>query len=375
VPGAKEVIVIVFRYLSREVLLTLTAVSGVLLLIIMSGRFIKYLAQAAAGQLDPGVLFLIIGYRLPGFMVLILPLGLFLGILLAYGRMYLDSEMTVLSANGFSDRRILWYTQGSALVVALIVAILSLWLAPAGVLKTQQLFNQQAAMTEFDTLAAGRFQSLGSGQRVTYAGGLSEDRTQLEDLFITERAGGVDDTTVGVLVAETGRQQMNVDGSRYLVLYDGYRYDGTPGSADFRVISYDTYGVLLPKPEIATEVTDREGIPTLQLFGHSDVDLRAELQWRLALPLLVFIVAFFAVPLSRVNPRQGRFLKLLPAVMLYMAYLALLISARGWMESGALPAALGLWWVHVLFLIIGVVLNRQALLPQAVPREIAHAHS
>ncbi|WP_415057553.1 LPS export ABC transporter permease LptF [Halopseudomonas sp.] len=366
---------IVFRYLSREVLLTLTAVSGVLLLIIMSGRFIKYLAQAAAGQLDPGVLFLIIGYRLPGFMVLILPLGLFLGVLLAYGRMYLDSEMTVLSANGFSDRRILWYTQGSALIVALIVAILSLWLAPAGVLKTQQLFNQQAAMTEFDTLAAGRFQSLGSGQRVTYAGGLSEDRTQLEDLFITERAGGIDDTTVGVLVAETGRQQMNVDGSRYLVLYDGYRYDGTPGSADFRVISYDTYGVLLPKPEIATEVTDREGIPTLQLFGHSDVDLRAELQWRLALPLLVFIVAFFAVPLSRVNPRQGRFLKLLPAVMLYMAYLALLISARGWMESGALPAVLGLWWVHVLFLIIGVVLNRQALLPQPVPREIAHAHS
>tara|TARA_R110000782_G_scaffold19187_2_gene52474 strand:- start:1125 stop:2252 length:1128 start_codon:yes stop_codon:yes gene_type:complete len=375
VPGAKEVIVIVFRYLSREVLLTLTAVSGVLLLIIMSGRFIKYLAQAAAGQLDPGVLFLIIGYRLPGFMVLILPLGLFLGVLLAYGRMYLDSEMTVLSANGFSDRRILWYTQGSALVVAFIVAILSLWLAPAGVLKTQQLFNQQAAMTEFDTLAAGRFQSLGSGQRVTYAGGLSEDRTQLEDLFITERAGGLDDTTVGVLVAETGRQQMNADGSRYLVLYDGYRYDGTPGAADFRVISYDTYGVLLPKPEIATEVTDREGIPTLQLFGHSDVDLRAELQWRLALPLLVFIVAFFAVPLSRVNPRQGRFLKLLPAVMLYMAYLALLISARGWMESGALPAVLGLWWVHVLFLIIGVVLNRQALLPQPVPREIAHAHS
>lgn len=366
---------IVFRYLSREVLLTLTAVSGVLLLIIMSGRFIKYLAQAAAGQLDPGVLFLIIGYRLPGFMVLILPLGLFLGVLLAYGRMYLDSEMTVLSANGFSDRRILWYTQGPALVVALIVAVLSLWLAPAGVLKTQQLFNQQAAMTEFDTLAAGRFQSLGSGQRVTYAGGLSEDRTQLEDLFITERAGGVDDTSVGVLVAETGRQQMNADGSRYLVLYDGYRYDGTPGSADFRVISYDTYGVLLPKPEIATEVTDREGIPTLQLFGEPDIDLRAELQWRLALPLLVFIVAFFAVPLSRVNPRQGRFLKLLPAVMLYMAYLAMLISARGWMESGALPPALGLWWVHLLFLAIGVVLNRQALLPQAVPREIAHAHS
>ena len=69
---------IVFRYLSREVLLTLSAVSAVLLVIIMSGRFIKYLAQAASGALDPGSLFLIMGFRLPGFLQLILPLGLFL---------------------------------------------------------------------------------------------------------------------------------------------------------------------------------------------------------------------------------------------------------------------------------------------------------
>lgn len=352
---------IVFRYLSREVLLTLTAVSGVLLLIIMSGRFIKYLAQAAAGQLDPSVLFFIMGYRLPGFLVLILPLGMFLGILLAYGRMYLDSEMTVLSVTGISDRKILGYTQGSALVVALLVGLLSLWVAPTGVLKTQQLFNEQDAMTEFDTLSAGRFQSLGSGQRVTYAGGLSDDRTQLQEIFITEQAGDAEEGRVGVLVAETGRQQMNPDGSRYLMLYNGFRYDGKPGAADFRVIQYDTYGVLLPRPEVITEVTDREAMPTLDLVGQTDVRLQAELQWRISLPILVFVVAFFAVPLARVNPRQGRFLKLLPAVMLYMAYLALLISARGWMESGAVPALLGLWWVHLVFAGVGLILNREAL--------------
>ena len=123
---------IVFRYLSREVLQTLAAVSGVLLLIIMSGRFIKYLAQAAAGQLDSGVLLMIMAYRLPGFMVLILPLGMFLGILLAYGRLYLDSEMTVLSATGISDRKIIGYTQGPALLIMLIVGLLSFWIAPAG---------------------------------------------------------------------------------------------------------------------------------------------------------------------------------------------------------------------------------------------------
>ncbi|EPN34580.1 permease YjgP/YjgQ, partial [Pseudomonas syringae pv. actinidiae ICMP 18807] len=101
---------IVFRYLSREVLLTLSAVSAVLLVFIMSGRFIKYLAQAASGALDPGVLFLIMGFRLPGFLQVILPLGLFLGILMAYGRLYLESEMTVLAATGMSQQRLLAIT-------------------------------------------------------------------------------------------------------------------------------------------------------------------------------------------------------------------------------------------------------------------------
>src|SRR5690606_32500088 len=128
--------------------------------------------------------------------------------------MYLDSEMAVLSAAGVSDRKILAYTQGPALLVALLVAWLSLWVAPAGVLKTQQLFNEQDAMTEFDTLAAGRFQSLGSGLRVTYAGGLSDDRTELENLLVAERTGSGADASVGVQVAERGRQPIRTEGIR-----------------------------------------------------------------------------------------------------------------------------------------------------------------
>ena len=157
------------------------------------------------------------------------------------------------------------------------------------------------------------------------------------------------------------------------MLNKGFRYEGQPGEADFRTIEYDTYGVLLPKPEVQTEVTDREAMSTAQLLREDGLDERAELQWRIAIPLLVPIVAFFAVPLARVNPRQGRFLKLLPSILLYMSYLALLISARGWMESGKTPAVLGLWWVHGLFLIVGLVLNRQALLAPSRAAGGAHA--
>ena len=160
---------IVFRYLSREVLLTFSAVSAVLLVIIMSGRFIKYLAQAAQGVLDPGVLLMVMGYRIPGFLQLILPLGLFLGILLAYGRLYLDSEMTVLSATGMSEQRLLSYTLVPAALVALLCAWLSFVLAPQGVQNVAQILNAQDALTEFDTLVPGRFQSMRDGSRVTYA--------------------------------------------------------------------------------------------------------------------------------------------------------------------------------------------------------------
>lgn len=350
---------IIFRYLFREVLVTLSAVSAVLLVITMSGRFIKYLAQAAQGALDPGVLFLIMGYRLPGFLQLILPLGLFLGILLAYGRLYLESEMSVLSAAGMSRQRLLAYSLAPAALVAAVVAWLSLALVPQGVARVEQILNSQDALTEFDTLVPGRFQALRSGSRVTYTERLSEDGRELGGVFITElrlSRDGDKQRGISMLVAEKGRQEIRPDGSRYLILENGYRYDGQPGQADYRAIQYDRYGVLLPKPEVAGELTEREGIPTAQLLGSDNLRHQAELQWRLSIPLLVFVVTVLAVPLARVNPRQGRFLKLLPAILLYMAYLALLISMRGQLDKGRLPPALGLWWVHGLFLAIGLLL-------------------
>ena len=347
---------IVFRYLSREVLLTLSAVGAVLLVIIMSGRFIKYLAQAASGLLDPGSLFLIMGFRLPGFLQLILPLGLFLGILLAYGRLYLESEMTVLSATGMSQQRLFVMTLFPATLVALIVAWLSLSLAPQGANQFQLLLNKQDALTEFDTLEPGRFQALRDGTRVTYTEQLSADRINLGGVFISQKNASSDgkDRGISVLVAEKGRQEIKPDGNRYLILDNGYRYDGNPGQADYRAIKYDEYGVLLPKPDVSDEVTDRDALSTSVLIHSDDLRMRAELEWRLSLPLLVFIVTLMAVPLSRVNPRQGRFLKLLPAILLYMAYLTLLIAARGALDKGKIPVALGLWWVHAIFLVIGL---------------------
>lgn len=350
---------IIFRYLSRELLATLSAVTLVLLVIIMSGRFIKYLAQAAQGMLDPGVLLMVMLYRLPGFLELILPLGLFLGILLTHGRMYLESEMAVLAAAGVSSGRILRYTCGPALLVALVVAALSLDLGPRGLAEVERILGQQDALTEFDTLAPGRFQSLPDGSRVTYTESLSDDRRELRGVFISEISNfGNGDQPLAVVMAERGHQVFDDRGHRYLVLENGYRYDGRPGQADYRITHYETYGALLARPEIIIELSELSARSTLELWNSDDPELRAELQWRLSLPVLVFVVALLATPLARVNPRQGRFLKLLPAVLLYMAYLAILMAARDALEEGHSPELLGLWWVHGIFALLGWVLFR-----------------
>jgi lipopolysaccharide export system permease protein len=243
-----------------------------------------------------------------------------------------------------------------ATLVALVVAWLSLSLAPQGANQFQLLLNKQDALTEFDTLEPGRFQALRDGTRVTYTETLSDDRINLGGVFISQKNVNSDnkDRGISVLVAEKGRQEIRPDGNRYLILDNGYRYDGNPGQADYRAIKYEEYGVLLPKPDVSDEVTDRDAMSTGALLGSDDIRLHTELQWRLSLPLLVFIVTLMAVPLSRVNPRQGRFLKLLPAILLYMAYLSILIAARSALEKGKIPPALGLWWVHAIFLAIGL---------------------
>lgn len=346
---------IIFRYLTRQVLISMIAVSGILMLIFMSGRFIKYLAQAAAGGISADVLFTLMAYRMPGFLELILPLGLFIGILLAYGRMYLESEMTVLYACGMSQRRLVALTLGSSLIVAFIVGWMSIYLSPLGMQRVEQILIDQSKLTEFEMLAPGRFQSLRSGGRVTYTESLSDDKKQLNNVFISEQKSEEDAPVL--MTARQGRQYIDDEtGSRFLILHDGKRYEGTPGEADYRVIAFDTYGLKIETPDATRKKQKLEAVSTADLMASDDPKYRALMHWRFALPMLVPVVTLLAIALSRVNPRQGRFFHLLPAMLLYIAYLGVLIVARKQIEKGKIPEWLGMWWVHGLFLGLALTL-------------------
>ncbi len=340
---------IIFRYLAREVMVSMIAVSGVLLLIIMSGRFVKYLAEAAAGKLAPDVLFAIMGYRLPGFLELILPLGLFIAFLLAYGRLYMESEMVVLSACGMSQKRLVGYSLLPAAFVAVLVAILSLVISPLGVSKAEDIFKSQKQRSEFDHMSPARFQSMQAGAGVTYAEELSSDRKVMEQVFMAEMGDSTDKTQTGlaVVTAETGEQVIDPDsGERYLKLHNGYRYSGNPGETNYRVVEFDTYWQHLPgDPRAKQRNVKADSLPTTTLLESDSLENIAALHWRFSLPVLVLVVTLLAVPLSKTNPRQGRYVQMIPAILLYIIYLVSLNGARGAVEEGSSPW-LTIWAVH-----------------------------
>jgi len=339
---------IIFRYLAKEVLISMAAVTLVLLLIIMSGRFISYLSIAAAGEIPMEAVFYYLLFRLPGFLELILPLGLFLGILLSYGRLYLESEMVVLQATGMSQRRLTMYTLGPAVICALLVGGMSLYLSPLGANMTEIMLQKQRNIGEFDVISEGRFQSMPRGNRVTYIEKLDKASGTMNGVFISEKVtlGGKEQAVM--VVADKGRSYTNPEtGIRYLVLDNGYRYEGNPGEADYRQIAFEEYGIRLPDQQPIQQVNKLYSLPSVDLIDGSAAE-RAQLHWRLSLPMLTLIVALLAVPLSKTNPRQGRYAKLIPSILLYMTYLMLLTNVRKYIESDGASVIL-LWLVHLLY--------------------------
>jgi len=351
---------IIFRYLARDLLGTTAAVAIVLLAVVMSGRFVQYLADAAEGKIDPDVVFAIMGYRMPGFLELILPLAFFLGVLLAYGRLYQDSEITVLHACGLSRARITLYTLAVATLVGGCVALLSLWITPQGMARAEALVDAQKNRGEFDLMDAGRFYPLRGGRGVSYAGELRPEGL-MKDVFLVESgADSHGEPRMTIVVAAEGAPQRSEQGKAvYLVLRDGYRYEGVPGRADFEMTEFEEYGQRIPEPAPRDRPGWAESLPTGALRQSADPEHIAALQWRYSAVLLVPIVTLMALPLARTSPREGRFAHILPAMVLYVLYLVSLNAMRGAIEDGELAPLPGLWSIHLLFLVLGAVLMQR----------------
>lgn len=359
----KERCVRIFRYLFKEVSSSFFAVAIVLLLIFVSSRFVKYLGDAAAGSISSDVLVWIMLYRLPGFLELILPLALFVGMMLVYGRLYVDSEMIVLQACGISKKRLLLYAQGPGLVVMLLVLLLTAYVTPLGWAKFHRIWNDPDNFSGLSTLVEGSFKRIGSGGAVIYTAGLNKDKTELTDVFVLRKHGDGENGRISVMRAGQAKVLNYSQRQRYIELYDGVEYSGTPGQLDYTVSVFSRYGQLLDtgSREII-EVDSVDAKPTAALDYRASAKERAALLWRIGVPLMVPVITLIALALSETSHRKGRYAKLLPGLLLYIFYLAAIVYSKNEVGKGNAFAELFFWLSHVGFLLLGfLLLQRESI--------------
>ncbi|MDO8329915.1 MAG: LPS export ABC transporter permease LptF [Fluviicoccus sp.] len=349
---------IIRRYLASQLLVSALAVTALLTFILMGGRVIKYFGMAAQGKLDVELLSAVLLYRLPGFLELIIPLGMFISVLLVFGRLYVDNEMSILSSSGVSRWQLTGFLMPSVLAVTALVACFSLYITPHGNYASEALFAAQAQRNTFDMVRPGQFQQVNG--RMLYARSMNEDHTQLLDVMMYEERQKKDGGMQRALVmAKSARRYHEAKtGLSYIELVDGDRYELSPGSPAYSRLTFRDYRMRVQAAEAVAEITRARTLPMATLYGqHLDRNLLAtgEWLWRLSMPLLVPIAALLALPLSRVNPRQGRFLKLFPALLLYISYIILIAAARNAIEKGKLGQG-ALWGVHLGYFGLGLVL-------------------
>lgn len=365
---------IIRRYLVKQVVSTSLVVIALLTLIMMGGRLIKYFGVAAQGRLDASILFSIIGYRLPEFLTLILPLGFFIGLMLVFGRLYVDHEMAVMNGSGVSRHQLARLLIPMTLMFMLVQAGLMLWMSPWGLRQFEQLTTSQAVRTGFDLVRPKEF--ISSGPYTIYAGDLSEDRRNLKDIFFYQRAEKEGKPDVMILAKEATRVEVANDSANVVDLVQGRRYEIYPGKPKYTQAEFQSYRLRLESDKEAKfESAEVEALPTGKLWqNRNDPVVASELGWRIFVPLVMIVALGLAVALSEVSPRQGRYLKLFPALLIF----ASLIVAMMAIKTRVSKQEIGVWaYPLVLFVyaIAAALFSRKQKLAPKIKKQIQRVRS
>jgi lipopolysaccharide export system permease protein len=329
----------------------------VLLLIFVSQKFISILGQAIKGVIPPDLVMTLLYLNMPTLGTLMLPISFYLAILFAHGRLHGESEMVAMTSCGYSPNKVLKATLFLSFFTFIFAAFNSLYVAPKAEDKMVSVIEEAESDAGAATLIQGRFHSISSQGSVIYVEKFIEGK-RLENVFA---AHWPEDKTKApsILTSLTGHVDERKDGT-WLTLNDGQRYSGMLGQKEFDSANFERYEVHIANREVRKRGRGVDALPTLALIGSNDPKYVAELHWRFAIPISILLITFMAVPMAQVNPRQGRYAKIMPALALYLAFFLLLSTSRSMVEDGSMPAAI-IWVVQGLFFGFGVLLHGKTL--------------
>lgn len=352
------------RYMTQQVAANTAIVLLFLMALMLGGRLIRYFGIAAEGRLDVGLLFAIIGYNIPTFLELILPLSFFIALMLVLGRMYVDQEMSVLFASGISRGRL------TRLMIPLITGLfvfqmgISLWAKPWGLSNSEHIWQTQSLGSLLDLVRPKTF--ISSGNYHLYVDEFDKEKRELKNLYVvqqqTDKSGKI--AKNDVIITATRAYQVpskDTDSSMQLDLFQGRRYELGTNQANYNQASFEKYRITLEKPasEKITE-TNVETQTTAKLLANTQKpEVKAELGYRFTMPWLIIIAAMLATPLAQVRPRQGRWLRLLPSVLIFASCAISIISLRTAIGKERISEYAYIWLI-VGFIAFALLLNWQS---------------
>lgn len=344
---------IIDRLLLREILKTLLVVLLVVMLVLVSNIMVQYLGKAASGLLGTDILLLVVGLELVKSLGLIVPPAFFFSVLWVLGRMYRDSEMVALAASGFGPRRIFRAVFIAAVPLAFLVTLMVMELLPWAKAMVTQLQAEDSTSADISGVRPGRFNEFSRGGLVVYTERLSADGVRLEGVLVQDRQQG----KLGLVTAEEAYQTTDpATGERFVILSNGRRYEGTPGQLDYTVGRFDEYAVRIPTLETEAGRVPQSAKPWHVLLASEDPRDRAELHYRISVPLALLAFGILAVPLARSPPRSGVYGRLIFAVILYFTFLNMQRVAERWLATGAVPEWLGVWWLPLLMVLVAALI-------------------
>jgi lipopolysaccharide export system permease protein len=342
------------RALLREFAATGVATFLVLLAITLTTQLIRFLGYAARGNISTDAVLTFLGFASIRYLPILLSLTLFVAVLLTLTRSYRDSEMVV------------WFTSGQALTAwirptllfatpfLLTIALLSMQLSPWAAAKAEEYRRQLESRDDLAAITPGVFKEARHSDYVYFVEKLTMDLSVVANIFVHSEKEG----EVATTVAKRGHQETAPNGDRFLVLLKGRRYEGPPGSAEYKVVEFDKYAVRIDAREATLDAPSIQSRPTVELLGDPSPEGRAELIWRAGLPLSALVLCLLAIPLSFVNPRAGRSLNLIIAALIYMVYSNLLSIVQAWVAQQKVPPSVGLWIMHAVMLGLTLALFR-----------------
>ncbi len=342
------------RYLWREFSLYLLAVTSILWLIFVATRFARYLAQAAVGNLPSDVIFTLLGYSSLGAFSLLLPMSTFFAVMLALGRMNADSELTVIASCGVANTRLIRNVLVFSGTTAVIVGLLAFTWVPDALSNRYELEQRARLSADTTGLIAGTFKESRNGEWTFYSQNMSDDKISMENIFIK-----IDRKNHRPIIFRAERGRFDIEpstGDKYLVLEDGYRYEGQAGDLDFTIINYASHNILIEKAKQQQIKESQKALPSSLLWQRGRISDFAELQWRAASVIMTVILSLIAIILAKVAPRQGRYAGFFPAILIYIIYSNLLGVSKAWITKGLIAPWIGAIWVHLLMILVLLVL-------------------